>query len=225
MSSSSREAGTSPRAGRAPRRRLSGSQLFIGVVVLLAFVLNLVALQDRSATTLVAVADGPIDAGATFSVDVVRFVPVSSAFEGLGSLLTEEQAGSVEGWVFDRPVDSGGVIERGLLVEPAAPSGMRSMSIPIAPEHAAGGALAVGDRVDVITVVDGVARFVAVDVGVVGIAASDSGAFGTIGSYYVILAVEPAQSLALAEAIESGSVELIRATGAIPLEEDSLDDS
>ena len=37
------------------------------------------------------------------------------------------------------------------------------MSIPIAIEHAAGARIVVGDRVDVITVVDGIARFVATD--------------------------------------------------------------
>lgn len=225
MSSTAREAGTSSRSARAPRRRLSGSHLFIGAVVVLAFVLNLVALQDRSETTLVAVADGPISAGSVFTENLIRLVPVSSSFEGLGSLVSEAQVASFEGWVFDRPVEAGGVVDRSLLIEPAAPSGLRSMSIPISPEHATGGALKVGDRVDVIAVADGVARFVASDVAVVGVASSDSGAFGAIGSYHVVLAVDPAQALALAEAIETGSLELIRATGASPITEGSVEDS
>ncbi len=223
MSPPSREAGTSPRAGRPVRRRLSGSHLLIGAVVVLAFVLNLVALQDRSATTLVAVADRPMSAGSTFSADMVSLVPVASDFEGLASLVTESEVAGFEGWVLDRSVRANGVLDRTILVEPAAPSGLRSMSVPVSPEHAAGGTVTVGDRVDVITVVDGMARFVAVDVSVVGVSASESGSLGSLGSYHVVVAVEPQQALALAEAIDSGSVEIVRSTGAVSIDERSAD--
>lgn len=218
MSSPSREAGTSNRVGRPVRRRLAGSHLLIGVVVIAAFVLNVIALQDRSSTTLVAIAKEPISAGSTFSESMIELVPVSSDFEGLASLLTESDLDSFDGWVFQRSVSADGVLDRSALIEPAGPSGLRSMSIPVPVEHAAGGALSIGDRVDVISVVDGVARFVAVDVGVVGVSSADSGSFGSIGGYHVVLAVEPGEALALATAVDAGSIEVVRSTGAAEIE-------
>lgn len=86
-STTPREAGTFPPASRATRWRPSLSHILIGLAAILAFSLNLLALQDKSSTTLVVVADGPISAGAVFTQEDVRLVPVPTEFAGLDSLL------------------------------------------------------------------------------------------------------------------------------------------
>jgi hypothetical protein len=74
----------------------------------------------------------------------------------------------------------------------------------------------VGDRVDVITVVDGVASFVATDLAVIAHAEAEAGSLAT-GAYHVTVAVDEEEALALAEAIAAGSLEVLRSTGAAPV--------
>ena len=215
-STTMREAGTSILAARAPRWRPTLSHALIGLAVLMAFAFNLLALRDRTATTMVAVADQPIPAGTPVSMSDLRFVPIPSDFEGLASLLEQSAAAGVEGWIADRNIGSGSVIERSAVVEPGAPSGFRSMSIPVSVDHATGGTLRSGDRIDVIVVDDGVAEFIASDIGVLSTAEA-AGGLGAIGDYHVVVAVDAEQALDIASAIAGGSIELVRATGAPPI--------
>ncbi|MEX0864641.1 MAG: RcpC/CpaB family pilus assembly protein [Acidimicrobiia bacterium] len=211
-----REAGTSQPAGRTSRRRLSASHMLVALAVVLAFVLNILALQDRSASSLVAVADQPIAAGAVFMPDMVRLTPIDAGFEGLGSMVGEDDLTGYAGWIVQRAVAEGGVIEVSVLAEPATSSGLRSMSIPIDASRAAGGTIAVGDRVDVIAVDDGVAAFVVVDIEVVSVAADGAGALRS-SDHHLVVAVDATQALALAEAMAVGDIDVIRSTGAPPL--------
>jgi Flp pilus assembly protein CpaB len=209
-----REAGASPNGQRRALRRPSLSHILIAVAVLLAFLFNFLALQDRTDSTLVAVATGDLAAGVRVTADDIRFVPVAADFEGLGSLVGEAEWSEREGWVLTRSLDAGSVVDLRSLGEPTAGEGLRSMSIPIAIENAAGGLLVTGDIVDVVSVSDGVASFVAEGIDVVSVAPGDSGGIGSIGNYHVVLSVSAEQALSLAEAIDSGSVEIIRSTGA-----------
>ncbi|HEX6287385.1 MAG TPA: hypothetical protein VFZ80_07855, partial [Acidimicrobiia bacterium] len=108
----------------------------------------------------------------------------------------------------------GAVVDTSSLSEPGEGSGLRTMSMPIDREHAAGGSLVAGDRVDVISVVDGVPGFVATNLEVTGVAEEASGGIGAVSAYHVVLSVSAEQALALAAAIDSGSLEIIRSTGA-----------
>lgn len=220
-----REAGSPRAARRRSGWRPSLTHVLIAVVVILAFVLNLLVLQDRSSTTLVAVASQPLTAGSVFDPSTVRLVPVDSGFEGLPDLLTEEEIDSLEGWVLSRSVGEGGVIDDSALVAPGSSSGLRSMSLPVPVEHAAGGALVAGDRVDVISVDDGAAEFVAVDLEVVSVSQGSSGGIGTVSSHHVLVNVEAADALALAAALDRGSVEIVRSTGSEAIGEGSEGDA
>jgi Flp pilus assembly protein CpaB len=213
-----REAGSPQPARRRLGRRLSATHVVIAIVVILAFVLNLLVLQDRSSTTLVAVADRALATGSAMDQSSIRLVPVDSDFEGLPGLVTEDDLGSLDDWVLARPVPAGNLLDRTALVRPGSGAGLRSMSLPVPVEHAAGGALAPGDRVDVIAVTDGVADFVAVDLEVTTVSEAGSGAIGTISAYHVVVNVEPADALRLAEALAAGPVEIVRATGADRIE-------
>jgi hypothetical protein len=218
-----REAGSpKPVAGRV-YRRLSTAHVLIAVVVILAFVLNLLVLSDRGATTLVAMAQRPIPAGSPLEPGAVRLVSVDSSFEGLPSLLRSEDLDRYDGWLLKRSIPTGAVVGTADLVEPTDGEGLRVMSLPVAVEHAAGGGLVPGDRVDVISVFDGVARFVALDLEVAAVADGSSGAIGSSSQYHVVVAVDAAEALSLAGALDQGSMEIIRSTGAAGVTSESGD--
>jgi Flp pilus assembly protein CpaB len=209
-----REAGSQQPARRRLGRPLSAAHILIAVVVILAFVLNLLVLQDRSATTLVAVADEPLPAGSTIDVADLRLVPIDAGFEGLSELITEEDLAEFDSWVLARTIPSGGLLDTSALVEPGSNSGLRSMSLPVPVEHAAGGSLVPGDRIDVISVVDGSARYVVIDLEVISVSETSSSAIGSITAYHVVVNVEADEALDLAQALDAGSVEIVRSTGA-----------
>lgn len=213
-----REAGSPAPARRRLGRRLSATHVVIAIVVILAFVLNLLVLQDRSSTTLVSVADRALATGSVIDRSSLRLVPVDSDFEGISRLVTEDDLAGLEGYVLARPIPEGGLFDRAALVDPGSGSGLRSMSLPVPVEHAAGGSLAAGDRVDVIAVADGTARFVAVDLEVISVSETGSGAIGSISSYHVVVNVTADEALELAEALAAGPVEVLRATGADQIE-------
>jgi Flp pilus assembly protein CpaB len=212
-----RGAGTSPVAKPSRFRHPSLSHVLIALAVILAFTFNFLALQDRDRTVLVAVANGPLDAGTTVDPGDVRFVDIDAGFEGLASLVVEDSWTSVSGWVLTRPIPEGGVIALDALTRPLGGDGLRSMSVPVAREHAAGGLVEIGDVVDVISVVDGGPAYVVTGVEVVGVA-TESGGIGAAGGYFVVLSVDSDQALDLASAIDSGSLEVIRSSGAVPIE-------
>jgi Flp pilus assembly protein CpaB len=219
-STAKREAGSPKPARRRSGRRPSATHVLIAVVVILAFVLNLLVLQDRSATTLVALAESPLVAGSTMDPGSVRLVPVDSSFEGLDPLVSEAELSQYEGWVMTRTVPGGVLVAVDDLAAPGSAPGSRSMSLPVPIEHAAGGALVAGDRVDVISLMDGTARFIATGLEVVSVSDSGAGSIGSVTTHHVTVSVEADQALRLAEALDFGSIELLRSTGAVEVEED-----
>jgi Flp pilus assembly protein CpaB len=191
----------------------------IALAVVLAFVLNVLALQSREATTMVAVADSPIAAGSPLTPDIVRLVSLPADFQGLDYLVGESDLQRLDGWIVGRPVREGELIDRSLVVRPGAGDGLRTMSIPVAAEHAAGATLVVGDRVDVISIIGEEPVFVASDLEVVSIADTTQAGLSAAGPYHVVVGVSPTQALALSRAIGDGSLEILRSTGAEALEE------
>lgn len=126
----------------------------------------------------------------------------------------------MDGWVIGRSIAAGQLIDRSTLVMPGAGVGLRTMSLPVPIEHAAGGTLVIGDRVDVISTTAEEPAFVGTDLEVVGIADTSQSGLSGVGPYYVVVAVTADDALALARAIESTSIEVLRATGAraLPVE-------
>lgn len=163
---------------------------------------------------MVAVADRPLVAGSALAPGDLRFVPIEAGFEGLASLLGESSLGSYEGWIIERSLGEGELLELAALLEPGAPDGLRSMSIPVPIEHAAGGGLVAGDRIDVVSVVDGVANYVVTGIEVLTVADHEGGAFAAAGQYHLVVAVDSDQALALSSAMDSGGLEIVRSTGA-----------
>ena len=220
-----RDRGTSGSERRPGRRRFSSTHLLIAAVAVLAFVLNFLALRSRDANVMVATADHSAPQGAALTEDLVALIPISTGFAGIDSLLAEDALADFDGWALARPVEEGDLITVDDLVEPGIAGGLRAMSLPVPPEHAAGGRLAVGDRVDVITVSQDVASYVATGLEVTAVPTPDSSTFSS-ATHHVVVGVTSDEALRLAEALDAGSIEVIRATGAPPLgEEVEADDS
>jgi Flp pilus assembly protein CpaB len=209
-----REAGTSAPTPRSAQYRPSLSHIAIAFAALLAFALNYLALQSRDATTLVALAGRPIAEGVPLTPELIRFVPIHADFEGLDHLIGEDDLDDLEGWILGRAVAEGELIHRSIVARPGAGNGLRTMSIPVPVEHAAGATLAVGDRVDVISMVGDEPVFVASGLEVVSIADSNQDGLSGIGPYHLVVGVTSDQALALARAIAEGSMEVLRSTGA-----------
>lgn len=211
-----REAGTSTAKHRPARRRLSPSHVLIGLVALLAGVFNYLALQGREATTPVAVAATDIGAGTTFTAELVRLVPIASDFAGLDHLLDEPGLARFDGWMVARPLATGEPVTLSDLVPAGPGNGAMTMSIPVPVEHAVGGILTVGDRIDVLAVVEGTAEFVARGLEVMAVADTQSGGLAGSTPYHLVVAVTADEALSLAVAIDRGSFEVLRSTGADP---------
>jgi Flp pilus assembly protein CpaB len=209
-----REAGTSAPTTRPARRRPSLSHIAIALAALLAFGFNYLALQNRGATTMVAIAAAPIAEGTVLASELVRLVPIPTDFEGLEHLIVEEDLTRVEGWIVNRSVTEGELVGRSMVIELGTGDGLRTMSVPVPVEHAAGGTLVVGDRVDAISLVGDEPGFVAVDLEVVAIAETAQGGLSGVGPYFIVVAVTSEDALGLAKAIDGGSIEIVRSTGA-----------
>jgi Flp pilus assembly protein CpaB len=221
------EPGTAPPPMRttAPARRGLASRASFGHLVmilsgLLAFVLVLSVLQSREDTVLVAVSRGEIPTGAAVTPAKVRWVELPADSPLLGSMVGESRL-RAEPWVAARRVARNEPITRDVLRAAAAPSALRAMSIPIAPEHAVGGALQPGDRVDVIDVQGTSIRYVLQDAEVLAVGGRGSG-LGA-GDFQVTVAVDDTQALELAFAIADGKLEIVRSTGANSAQTSSID--
>lgn len=128
-------------------------------------------------------------------------------------------------WVTTRPIAAGDPLRQSDLAPAGEQRGLRVMSIPVKRENAAGGALAVGDRVDVITTATGRAEWVVAGVQVVAVPppSSTGGLTRDVAAgYYVGVEVDSDQALALADAIATQKIAVLRSTGAPPIGRPSI---
>lgn len=207
--------GTSARLRRPWWSRLSRAHVAALLTAAVAGALNVVALQQGDVRTPVLVAAGDLRAGATLDDTAVRTAMVSADSSVLDALIGGDRLSERRGWLLTRPVRSGEPLRWTDLRDPAARDGLRAMSLPVEPEHAAGGTLRAGDRVDVIGVREGQAFWVLSDVEVLD--AVDRAAEGALAAprpYALTLAVTEEQALRLAWALHDGAVEVLRSTGA-----------
>lgn len=185
---------------------------------LLAFLLIASVLGDRSERLVVATAHDDIAAGTTVTADMVEptRLPAGTPLADRLATLDEVRQGR---WTAGQPIAAGDPIRRSDLLASGAGSVLRSMSIPVARENAVGGALRIGDRVDVIDVVDGQSAFVVTGAQVTKLpATSVSGGLtrGVERDFFVVVQVSATEALALAQALVDGKVDVVRSTGANP---------
>ena len=193
--------------------RFSAGHIVMIVAGLLAALVNFNLIQQRDATFDVVIAQGDIIPGQTVTADMFESAEIKASEEVLSSLVLFSEVGSVEGMVAVRSLSSGELIATSDLQAPAAEFQKRAMSIPIDPNEAVGGKIAEADLVDIIHTEDGVARYVAVAVSVLAVAEGDDG-FASSNSFYVTVAVDADLALRISSALDSGTVRLVRSTGA-----------
>lgn len=100
-----------------------------------------------------------------------------------------------------------------------APAGKRRMSLPVDPARAVGGRIEVGDRVDVIHIVDGVARYVVSGAPVLEVNRPRGPlTLGETDRLSLTITVDTGAALCLARAIEDGSVDVVVSTGQQPID-------
>jgi Flp pilus assembly protein CpaB len=214
---------------RLPRRRwwtrVSGAQLVMVIAGTLAFLVNLTVLRARDDFVLVAVAAEDINPGIILDVSRhVELVELDAGSELVAPALARERLSEVEGMVVTAALRRGDLINASHLRPAAAPADRRAMSLPVDAANAAGGRIGVGDRIDVIAVDDGAARYVLVGAEVIG-RSEEGGATSIAGSraFFVVVAVDAVQALELAAAMDTSEIQVVRSTGASPPEHTELD--
>lgn len=204
------------RRRRPLRTRLASGHLLMILAGALTFVLVASALRSRDATVEVAVAGTDVAPGAVVDVASTRTVtlPASSA---LREALISPAALGAERWVATRRIAAGEPLLRSALAHAAAPGGLRAMSVPVSADHAAGGELQVGDRVDIISADGPQAVYVVRNAEVIGVAPRRGSAglsSSSTGAFYVTIAVEAEPALRVASAVRAGKIDVLRTTGA-----------
>ena len=184
------------------------------VAGLLAVLANFALLRSRDEAFLVAVADRDLGRGTTATADAFRLAEVQVGSDVLATLVGANDLDDLDGRIAARSVTEGELISVSDFVVAAAASEKRAMSIPVERVHAAGGMISDADVVDVIVVTDGVAEYVVVAAPVLDVASPSSSGIGSSGQYYVTVAVDSLTALRIAGAIDGGSIEIIRSTGA-----------
>lgn len=197
--------------------RASAAQIFMIVAGILAFIANLAILRAREEVVLVAVASDDINAGVAIDESVhVAYVELNGSDDVLEPLITVDEMAALNRFILASPMEAGEMFIRSELVESANPIDRRAIALAVGRDHAVAGDIRVGDRVDVIWVKNDVAIYVVTGVDVIDTTNSDrtGGAFSASQTFSLTVAVDDVQALKLAEALNSGQIEIVRSTGA-----------
>jgi len=195
--------------------RVSGRHLLVMVVGILAFLTNLVVLRSQDERIFVAVAAIDLDAGETLRNQSLRFVDIDATSQLAGNFVTRDSLDGTGDLVIAAPIRAGDPILATSLLPAVAGGGLRAISIPVDRERAVGGAVQAGDSIDVISVEDGTARYVLSGVEVLAVPGSDKSALSA-NSYFLVVAVDDREALAVSRAMRTGSIDIVRSTGAVP---------
>lgn len=205
----------------APPRRPFWSRMSVGQIVMIvaglaAFVLNVNVIRAQEATTTVAVATEDLVPGVTFESAMVELVGIDAENPVIDRLIPEDALASYDGKIVTSRVLEGEFVAAADLADEAADENLRAFTIRVPASHAGGGRLiARGDLVDIISVDDGAARYVVTGAQVLAVPPQDStGGIVSVNDYYLVVAVDADTALAISEALQADSVEVVLATGA-----------
>lgn len=206
-----------PYARRVSRPTWVNARTVGGVLLFcLAFLAGRQVLDAQRETVLVWAAAHDVPPDTVLGADDLRLVEARLPSPQLSHYVVGES--SLEGMIVTRALRAGELIP-GNWVAPAAPSGTdRTMTIPVAIEHANGGVLAPGDRIDVFATFDAgdprartqmLLRAVEVhDVVTAGGLVEDEAVVG------VTVSVTAEEAGRLAFAIRTGDIDVARVIGA-----------
>jgi pilus assembly protein CpaB len=197
----------------APPRRVHGGWALMVAAGLIAAVANYAVLTADAPAAEVAVLTARAPAGTPVEALQLRRVALPVADPAAHRFAAPDDLAAMAGAVTATALDEGVVLRTGDLRDPAGATA-GAMGLPIDPARAAGGLLQPGDRVDVIAGDPGAVDYVVRDVEVLGVSAPGGGVGQVGGGYALTLAVDPDEALALAEALRTGEVDVVRAAAA-----------
>lgn len=200
-----------PRRSRLSRVPKGMWLAFVAAVVAAGMVL---ALLGGAKGTPVLVAAHPIAAGVAVSAGDFTVIDLDAPAATVSHLVGGSALTSIAGQVATTNIAEGDLVSRSSLSPAAAPNQLRAMSIPIDIGRAVNGSLRAGDLVDVIDSSSGSAIYVATGARVLGTGGGASTGLAASTHYSVTIAVDDRQALAVATAITSNKVDVVRATGA-----------
>jgi Flp pilus assembly protein CpaB len=205
-----------PEARRASAPSWLNARTMLGLFLFCAAVLGGQRLiESSSATTLVWAAARDLPQDATLASADLRPVEVKLPPEQLSQYVASSDA--LDGSILSRALLEGELIHSGWLVDTRSQGQGRSMTIPVAPEHAVGGDLRAGDRVDIYATFDpGDARarttLLARDIEIVDVVTAGGFAIEEEALIGVTVSVSPTEVTRLAFAIRTGEIDLVRIT-------------
>ncbi len=195
------------------------AHLLMVVAGLVTFVAIAVVLRDRAAVLEVVVASEALDEGSPIAraplgvVEISANDPLASFFVAAGTDVTDQ--------FLSRPVAKGEPLLLSDLQAADDAPGRRTMTLSVDQLVLSGLGLRLGDRVDLIaTSSDGASGFVVADVEVVRLPASEAlpGFGAAAGASWLTIEVSEPQALAIASANATADVDVVRSSGARPLE-------
>ena len=179
--------------------------------------LSVLRAADDSRPMLAAARD--IAPGTVIDGHLLRVTRVHVDAGVLATLVGASELSTLRGRIAIDAIPAGTLLTRSELRAAKDGDAPRAMSFPIPRSRAVGGALRVGDRIDVLSVVrnTGVSAYVASDVQVLAFSGAGSGPLQGSDDASVTIAVDSDAAARIASAQETGSITLVRATGATPL--------
>ena len=201
---------------RALSSRVSTGHLVMVLAGVLGALLTLSALRAADDTRPVLVAAHDIVPGTVIHERWLRISRIHADDGVLASLFDASAISDLRGQVAIARVPAGSLLTHDDVRPVSAGHAPRAMSFPIPIPRAVGGALLAGDRVDVLSVRHNTGRtsYVATDVQVLAFSRNGGSPLQGSEDASVTLAVDPDAAARIASAQETGSVTLVRATGA-----------
>lgn len=138
----------------------------------------------------------------------------------LADSLAFTRPATLVGAVVVAPVRAGELLQVSDVVAPPGPAGDRELSFPVAPARALDGGLQPGDRIDVLATFgqggSTVTTAVVEDADVVAVSSSSGGLAGSSDLVITVRLRTPAEVVALVNAVNTGEIVLVRASGDRP---------
>jgi Flp pilus assembly protein CpaB len=187
---------------------------------LLGALLTLTVLRAADDTTPILAAAHDIAPGTIIDARALRVARVHADATTLATLIESDQLDVVSGQIAVEDIPAGTLLTRVAIRSAVQGGAPRAMSFPIARTRAVNGAIDTGDRVDVLAVQrnSGRSSYVATDVQVLDFRSQETGPLQESDDASVTIAVDADAAARIASALETGTVTLVRATGAAPLE-------
>jgi Flp pilus assembly protein CpaB len=201
---------------RAVASRVSTGHVVMVIAGLLGALLTLSALRAADDSRPVLVAAHEILPGTVIDGGTLRVERIHADAGVLATLFAPTAIDDLRGRVAVTDVRAGSLLTQGDVQAAAAGTAPRAMSFPIPVARAVDGALRSGDRVDVLAVQHNTGRsnYVATDAQVLAFSTHGAGPLEDSQDASVTLAVDPGEAARIASALETGSVTLVRSTGA-----------